>query len=304
MGLERAELTSGDINEQVRGLISERYVAPDYLGLFQEVFEAQYKIETILQAKSLYPLVIKEEADRRLGQGLPVIDPNRLQFDDKDLRDLLQPICTALAKRAGHDNSVAGWLPEAVDSGRLSLREMARRVLAYDGKYFKQLSEETSQDEEALIFVAKALVTPFLRACSRSLTRQLDLDPAFTRRCPICGGAPLMGKLRREDGKRMLECSLCSTQWLFERLRCPFCGNEDQDTLGFFFVEEKSAYRVDKCDICKKYIKTIDERKRAEDKARVLIVEDAATIYLDIMAAKEGYHSISESFWKEVTVNG
>jgi FdhE protein len=102
-----------------------------------------------------------------------------------------------------------------------------------------------------------------------------------------------MAKLRREDGKRILECSLCNTQWVFKRLRCPFCGNEDADTLGFFFVEE-ATYRVDKCDKCKRYIKTVDERKKPEGGLRALLVEDVATLYLDMLAAKEGYQSIRE----------
>ena len=304
MGLERVELTPRDINEQVRGLMSERYVAPDYLRLFQEVFEAQYQTETKLQAKVLYPLVTKEEADRRLGQGLPIIDPNKLQFDEKELGDLLQRICSILAEQARDRNSAAGRLLKAVESGQLSPSEMARKAVAYDGGYFEQLCEKLGEDKEELTFIAKALVAPFLRVCATFIRGKVNLDLALTRSCPICGGAPLMAELQREDGKRILECSLCNTRWMFERLRCPFCGSVDQNMLGFFFVEEGSAYRVDKCDICKRYIKTVDERKRAEDKQMVLAVEDAATLYLDMVAMKEGYQSIGESLWKEAIVNG
>ncbi len=292
MGLKRVEFTPRDIDEQVRGLMSERHVAPDYLLLFQEVFEAQYQTETRLRAKGIYLLITKEEAGRRLAQGLPIIDSSKLQLDEGELADLLQRICAIIAKQAGGWNSAAGRLLEAINSGQLSLSGVAQKAIAYDGGYFKQVSEEMHEDEEVLAFIAKVLVAPFLRVCAASVRGELNLDLALTKRCPVCGGAPRMAKLQREDGKRMLECSLCDTQWAFERLRCPLCGNEDQDTLGFFFVEGDSACRVDKCDKCKRYIKTVDERKRAEDKARALAVEDVATLYLDMLAEKEGYQSI------------
>ena len=108
-----------------------------------------------------------------------------------------------------------------------------------------------------------------------------------------------MAKLRGSDGKRMLGCSLCNTEWAFSRLKCFSCGNEDQDSLGFFFTQKEDAYRIDKCDKCRSYIKTVDERKKAEDKLRPLLVEDVATLYLDMLAEKEGYHSIKAPSWKE-----
>ncbi len=297
MGLNNVVLTPGDIEEQVRGLMSRKYISRDYLRLFQAVFEAQYQTEMKLQADDLYPPVTKEEADKRVGQGLPVIDPAKLQVGEREIKDLLRQICATLAEQTGGENLESAWLLEAIESGQLNPTEMTRKVLAYDRGYFEQLSEEMSKDKEGVIFIVTALVAPFLRVCATSVRDKVDLDLALTKRCPVCGGAPLMAKLRREDGKRMLECSLCNTQWIFERLKCPFCSNEEQGTLGFFFIEEESAYRVYKCDKCKRYIKTVDERKMAEGKPRALVVEDVATLYLDMAAVEEGYQSIRESRW-------
>jgi hypothetical protein len=38
----------------------------------------------------------------------------------------------------------------------------------------------------------------------------------------------------------------------------------------------------------------VDERKKPECGLRALSVEDVATLYLDMLAAKEGYQSIRE----------
>jgi FdhE protein len=72
------------------------------------------------------------------------------------------------------------------------------------------------------------------------------------------------------------------------RIKCPFCGNEEQKTLAYFTVEEDERYRVEVCDNCKRYIKTVDFRKTNE--RADLEVEDIATIHLDMLANEEGYH--------------
>jgi len=105
--------------------------------------------------------------------------------------------------------------------------------------------------------------------------------------CPICGREPKISELREEGGKRFLFCGQCGFEWLFKRIRCPFCGNEDQQTLAYFTIEDEEKYRVDVCNVCNKYIKAVDFRK-AEKKPN-LDVEDIATLHLDILADEEGY---------------
>jgi len=105
--------------------------------------------------------------------------------------------------------------------------------------------------------------------------------------CPICGREPKISELREEGGKRFLFCGQCGFEWQFRRIKCPFCGNEDQQTLAYFTIEEEEKYRVDVCNVCNKYIKTVDFRKT--DKKPNLDVEDIATLHLDILADEEGY---------------
>lgn len=110
--------------------------------------------------------------------------------------------------------------------------------------------------------------------------------------CPKCGALPGIAKLRREDGKRILQCNDCNTQWPFMRIKCVYCGTENQDDLRFFSTDDESPYRVDVCDKCKGYIKTVDERKVAEGKEIDLLAENKATLYLDILAMEEGYQKM------------
>ena len=62
----------------------------------------------------------------------------------------------------------------------------------------------------------------------------------------------------------------------------------------------ENPFRVDVCDKCKKYIKTIDERKMPENKILDFSLENINTLYLDILAQKEGYES--PTYWMIATL--
>jgi len=106
--------------------------------------------------------------------------------------------------------------------------------------------------------------------------------------CPICGKEPKIGEIREEDGKRYLFCHQCGFKWPYNRIKCPFCGNDEQSTLAYFEVEGDERYHVDVCNKCRRYIKTV-EIPRSGDELN-LDVEDIATLHLDMIASDEGYN--------------
>ena len=107
--------------------------------------------------------------------------------------------------------------------------------------------------------------------------------------CPICGKEPKIGEIRNEEeGKRYLFCHQCGFKWYFHRIKCPFCGNEEQHSLAYFEVEGEERYRVDVCNKCRRYIKTVELTKSSEEPN--LDVEDIATLHLDMIAYDEGYN--------------
>ena len=107
--------------------------------------------------------------------------------------------------------------------------------------------------------------------------------------CPVCGKEPKIGEIRgEEEGKRYLFCHQCGFKWYFHRIKCPFCGNEEQHSLAYFEVEGEERYRVDVCTKCRRYIKTVELPKSSEEPN--LDVEDIATLHLDMIAYDEGYN--------------
>jgi FdhE protein len=106
--------------------------------------------------------------------------------------------------------------------------------------------------------------------------------------CPFCGGKPLAGVLRPEgDGsKRFLICALCATEWPFRRILCPGCGEESVDKLAVYTANDFSNVRVEGCDSCQSYIKTVDLTKNGR---AVPVVDELATIPLNLWADEHGY---------------
>jgi len=95
-----------------------------------------------------------------------------------------------------------------------------------------------------------------------------------------------------DGGKRSLVCSLCATEWDFRRIVCPTCGEENVDKLPVFAangVDALSYIRVEACDTCHHYLKTIDMTKNGH---AVPVVDELAAIPLSLWAADKGYSKL------------
>ncbi len=109
--------------------------------------------------------------------------------------------------------------------------------------------------------------------------------------CPLCGGKPAVGVLRSEgDGaKKSLICMLCAHEWAFRRIYCPSCGEEREPQMAYYSAPEIAHVRVDVCDTCHTYLKSIDLTKAG---LAVAIVDELATIPLDLWAREHGYEKL------------
>ena len=109
--------------------------------------------------------------------------------------------------------------------------------------------------------------------------------------CPFCNSRPVAGILRGEGegAKRSLLCSLCSTEWPFRRVLCPNCGEENKDKLPIYTAQQVTWVRVDACDTCGAYLKSVDLTR---DGHAVPVVDEIATVALNIWAEEHGYSKL------------
>jgi formate dehydrogenase accessory protein FdhE len=155
------------------------------------------------------------------------------------------------------------------------------------------LAEDETHEADELIPSQRLLAWIFLQPYAEFLANRRapmhrDGTPFL---CPLCGGKPVVGVLRAEgDGaKKSLICMLCSHEWNFRRIYCPACGEEREPQMAFYSAPEIAHVRVDVCDTCHTYLKTVDLTKTG---LAVPVVDELATIPLDLWAHEHGYRKL------------
>jgi FdhE protein len=179
------------------------------------------------------------------------------------------------------------------ENGPDPLREAARELRdGGDASHFQLLTVFWNGTEtEALPpgphdFFARAFLQPYAAGIrARSNMRWSGPTPY---RCPFCKRKPGVGVLRPlgDGGQRSLVCSFCLAEWEFRRIVCPGCGEENHAKLPVYTAEDLKHVRVEGCDSCRSYLKTVDLTKSGLAEP---IVDEMASIPLDLWAQKQGY---------------
>lgn len=100
--------------------------------------------------------------------------------------------------------------------------------------------------------------------------------------CPFCGRKAGLSHLC-DDGKRKLICHFCWTEWEYPRLKCFNC-EKDASEYALFEVDGYEI-RVDYCNSCKNYVKTVFFEFSEEP----YVIWDLKTLSLDDWAISKGY---------------
>jgi formate dehydrogenase maturation protein FdhE len=140
-------------------------------------------------------------------------------------------------------------------------------------------------------YLSRAILRPYVE-----VLRSANVAPARIHRrgqCPFCGGAPWIGARREgslmEGARRMLGCALCGGEWLFGRVLCPSCFEGDPYKLPSFQNDKHPNVRIEACETCHRYVKSID---LSEDARPIPEVDELVSLSMDLWAAKEGYTRI------------
>jgi FdhE protein len=152
-------------------------------------------------------------------------------------------------------------------------------------EYWQAVPDSAAGQSPAEALIAWIFLQPYAEYLADHTRREpLHSTPSS---CPICGSRPLAGVLHPEGdgGKRFLLCALCSTEWEYRRIVCPACGEEDEKKQAVYIAHEFAHVRVDACDTCHFYLKTVDLTK---DGHAIPVVDELAAIPLDLWATEHG----------------
>ena len=271
-----------DILKHIDRLIQQRPAAKTTLASFREI--ARLIEQTTPDAQ---PVNIENGIrDFKRQEGFPLFSKEALPIDFDSASNLLKKFLKHLGETERDDSKGLKKALERAETKSEWPGEIFKAILKQDEEALSMMTKEVDLDPEVLFFLGQVALRPSIHILRDALTEDIDKNGWDYGYCPLCGSQPDMAYFAK-TGKRHLHCELCGEEWLFSRIKCPFCNNEDQETLGFFEVEEEEGFRVYFCRECKRYLKTID--KKVFEEVAPLELENLATIHLDLLAHENGF---------------
>jgi len=269
------------IKQQITLLKETRPAYKEILNFYEKVVEEQ---ERMRPAINITPLKIKEDLKAlQMKEGFSLLNREDFPLDLASSIELFKSICQIGKEATSMMREDVQKIEDAIKDGKLYLDELLRKHSNPD--YQNKIIEEIKVNKMILNFLIHMSIQPSIHANVENLKDKLDVKLWSKGYCPICGSYPHMSELKGE-GQRFYLCSFCGFEWPGERLKCPFCDNKDHKSLDYFYIEGQEEIRIDACDKCRQYIKTIDTRKLNYEPD--LNLEDITTIHLDIFAANKG----------------
>lgn len=276
--------TPQQVNRVVDTVIQNNPAYAAMLGFYGRLFEAQEESKSRLR---IDPQQIPDDVRAvKAREKFPLIEIKDFVFDKVESANLFVAI-GKLAKEANPKLAASASIILNAFDTKLEPAGLFSAFLNGNEALFENVSEALEIEKQVLGFITYNSLKPCLCAGADQLAAYLSKDePWLKGYCPICGSAPILSILEGE-GARSLICSFCWHSWSVKRVYCPFCDNSDNKDLHYFFNEEETEIRVDLCDKCHKYLKTLDTRQT--DRLIYPPLEQVSTLHLDIKAREEGF---------------
>jgi FdhE protein len=248
--------------------------------------------------------ITQEEARTKMKRGLPLLHGLDLEIDGQAAGELMTELAWAV-ERAGkkkrrhglrlpwvHGSEKPGTAARrmrlALEGNRLDVGALLQHAAANEKGPAATAAQRLGLDPDLAWTLAQNALRPALRAWCRQLIPLAREIPWHKGYCFVCGASPMLGEFQENDQVKHLRCGQCGADWLFRRLQCSYCGNEDHRTLGYLCAESTGErMRAEVCEKCHGYLKVI--ASFTPTAPEMLAAEDLATLHLDYIARERGY---------------
>jgi FdhE protein len=214
---------------------------------------------------------------------VPLLAGAALRLDPSSIRRLFERL-VRIASRSGTAKMAT---LQAIAYAKLDVPAVFKASLNNDREAMKEIASAVGADAEAFQAVGALVSIPFLQASNRALARSIALS--WTEGyCPLCGAWPAFAEVRGIERSRYFRCGRCGSEWQAHCLFCPYCSMTDHKELASLVPEQNGAKSViDACNRCLGYVKAFT-KLQGSPPAKVM-VDDLATVDLDIAALEQGY---------------
>lgn len=259
------------------------------------------------------------EARMKLQRGSFLLEGEELDFDEWSARDLLIQLARSLESVPDHMEASEHWLwirverrrkPRSegpfdsndqdlratsarqirllLERGELEAGVLLARAAASDQSFVIALANDLNLDAGILWMLARYALIPALYTWRAQLSPLVSGHEWEKDYCYICGSDASLSELVGNEQARHLRCARCGASWSVRRLLCVHCGNEDHRTMSYLYPDGmREQHRVQVCDKCKRHLKVITSFDSIRPEQ--LIIQDLATLHLDLIAHQHGY---------------
>lgn len=280
----------------------------DYKPPIGKVLDSFGKV-LLTRAKLKKELVENSRAEdpdmSRFTAGVPVLSGLEISkwFSeiDKGFLRMLEAVKEAfpgLEKEAG---AVGDYVAENPDEPG----DWMNAVLEGRTALFRELGDKLDVEAETVRFVLEQCLKPFFEACAAHMAPQVEKVRWDKGYCPVCGAYPDSTYLKKgkeefdylvaHGGQRWMHCSLCSYEWRLRRMVCPYCANEEAESLEYFQAEDMGHERFYACNKCKRYVTCIDVSELVDVPPGDLLPFEL--LHLDLIAQQKGYKPMAWGVW-------
>ncbi|GEM_PF-4299363 len=249
----------------------------DFVLLLRRMVVAQEKAQEM--AEGLYSNLV--------GTGAAPLRPAAVLVEPALVEGLVDALLEAPGNQGAGDTEMqrlAAALRGKPALCRTIVRACTGRV---DMAALKRVATEAGTSAFGVLMAGRMIAKPFVKAAAVRLLPHFKaptLSDTAPGRCPQCDAPASFALLVGKEGHRQLMCSSCDLIWPFPRLKCPTCGNSDSDKLLLLQLGDDQTRRVEACEVCRRYMKTIDQRKLPPGFPVHASIEAAACLHLDIAA--------------------
>ncbi len=214
--------------------------------------------EVILELEKKKEL-IEELAKKVSEKGSPLLDLiGSIPVSEEMWQGILKSVVSVVKEHREELVEDLDKLLKASEGGSFSIRDLAIYSLKGDLNYSRGVAAGLDVDLDLVNAIALWTLQPLLIALRRIAENKIDVNNWLRGYCPICGSYTRTGFMEGEGRKLYFKCEICGMEWPFLRLKCPFCGNDDEKKLGFYPLND-NKFRLYICENCGEYWKVIDE---------------------------------------------
>ncbi len=280
---------TGEIQKAIDLARSQRPAYGELLKFYGDIFAFQEK--AFENAHPQAPEIPDDLIRIKIKECMPLIDRSQFGIDIKNAYNLFQELINIPYFNDKKDDKKGSKKPDWEDiANKDDFGILSSAFLNGNQSVFEEYGEKYGMETGLLEFVISASVLPSVKKCSLKLSGLLKKQDTWNHGyCPVCGEI-LSFSVLDENGGRHFFCGFCWHNWAVPRIFCPVCEEVKNKSHQYLYWDEEKEYRVDICDVCNTYIKTIDLRKIGRPFYAPL--EQLISLHLDIKAGEKGYKSV------------